>query len=234
MPLPLNALFAAMAADDLAAVKRLQDERPDLAAARAAAPTLYRGAIMHWLYAGDTPLHLAAAARRPAHVRELLKHGSDPNAAGTHRRATPLHYAADGVVTSPDWDDARQVRTIRALLRAGADVNAADANGATPLHRAVRTRCAAAVAVLLDAGADPSRANRRGSRPFHLAVQNTGRGGTGDPNAIRAQQAIVEAFLRAGVSVRQTDGRGRTVIDIGGHGRLAPLFASPRGGPGVR
>ena len=37
------------------------------------------------------------------------------------------------------------MKAIRCLHDAGTDVNAADKNGATPLHRAVRTRCAAAV-----------------------------------------------------------------------------------------
>jgi hypothetical protein len=65
------------------------------------------------------------------------------------------------------------------LLEAGADIHAQDKNGATPLHRAVRTRSAAAVQFLLDAGADPAIKNKPGSTPFHLAVQNTGRGGSG-------------------------------------------------------
>jgi len=43
------------------------------------------------------------------------------------------------------------------------------------LHRAVRTRCAAAVRFLLQAGADPTTRNKPGSTAFHLAVQNTGR-----------------------------------------------------------
>src|SRR5256885_12225037 len=41
-----------------------------------------------------------------------------------------------------------------------------------PLHRAVRTRCAAAVQCLLRAGADPLMKNKPGSTAFHLAVQN--------------------------------------------------------------
>jgi hypothetical protein len=42
--------------------------------------------------------------------------------------------------------------------------------GATPLHRAVRARCAAAVGFYF-AGADPLRKNLPGSTPFHLAVR---------------------------------------------------------------
>src|SRR5439155_2835152 len=141
----------------------------------------------HWIYAGDTALHLAAAGYRVEIARLLLAAGADPNAATNHRQSRPLHYAADGYITGPAWDAKRQVKTIRCLLDAGADVNAPDKNGATPLHRAVRTRCSAAVKLLLQAGADPTRRNRPGSTPFHLAVQNTGRGGSGAEIARAAQ-----------------------------------------------
>src|SRR5262249_8718929 len=140
---------------------------------------LYKSGILHWIYVGDTALHLAAAGYRVEIVRILLTAGADPNVAGNHRQSGPLHYAADGYVIGPGWNPKRQVQTIRCLLEAGARVNAQDKNRATPLHRAVRTRCAAAVQCLLKAGADPTLKNKPGSTPFHLAVQNTGRGGSG-------------------------------------------------------
>jgi hypothetical protein len=59
-----------------------------------------------------------------------------------------------------------------------------------PLHRAVRTRCAAAVKALLDSGADARAVNRKGSTPMLLATQSTGRGGTGSV-AAKAQQAEI-------------------------------------------
>src|SRR6185295_12277382 len=97
------------------------------------------------------------------------------------------------------------------LLGAGADVNARDKNGATPLHRAVRTRCAAAVRVLLEAGANPRVRNKPGSTPFHLAVQNTGRGGSGTDEARAAQREIIREFLDRGVSKALKDGTGKSV-----------------------
>jgi ankyrin repeat protein len=103
------------------------------------------------------------------------------------------------------------METIRLLLDAGAEIEAADKNGATALHRAVRTRCAAAVRCLLDAGANPVAKNKSGSTPFHLAVQNTGRGGSGAEKAVAAQRRIVEEFLTRGVSTAIKDGNGRTV-----------------------
>ena len=130
-------------------------------------------------------------------------------------RSGPLHYAADGNITGLAWDPHRQVKTIRCLLDAGADVNAQDKNGSTTLHRVSETRCAAAVHCLLQAGADPTLKNKSGSTPFHLAVQNTGRGGSGSDAARAAQRRIIKEFISFGVSTKLTDGSGKSV-------RIAP------------
>ena len=156
-------------------------------------------------------MHLAAAGYRGEMVGLLLAAGADPNAAKNHRRSSPLHYAADGYINGPGWDANRQVATIRCLLDHGANLHAQDKNGATALHRAVRTRCAAAVRCLLQAGADPTTGNKSGSTPFHLAVQNTGRGGTGAAAAISAQREIIKEFLSLGLSPSSQYGRGKSV-----------------------
>jgi ankyrin repeat protein len=102
---------------------------------------------------------------------------------------------------------------IRLLLEAGADIDGQDKNGATPLHRAVRTRCAAAVKCLLSAGGDPSIRNKPGSTPFHLAVQNTGRGGSGAEKARTAQREILQMFIERGVRPTLKDARGKSVLE---------------------
>jgi hypothetical protein len=99
------------------------------------------------------------------------------------------------------------------LLAAGARVNAQDKNGATALHRAVRTRCAAAVRFLLQAGGNPTLRNKPGSTAFHLAVQNTGRGGSGTDKARAAQREIIEEFLRISLSPAIKDCNGKSVLD---------------------
>jgi hypothetical protein len=208
----MNSLLAAIVDDDRKRVVALLKSKPDLATTRIPKARLYRSSICHWLYVGDTALHLAAAGHRPEIAELLLAAGSDPNAAANHRQSVPLHYAADGYVVAPAYDAKRQVKTIRCLLDAGAHINVPDKNGATPLHRAVRTRCAAAVKLLLQAGADPLLRNRPGSTPFHLAVQDTGRGGSGADVARSAQRRIVKEFLSRGINTGIKDGRGKTVL----------------------
>src|SRR5207244_12758227 len=137
----------------------------------------------------------------------LLTAGADTNSTKNHRQSGPLHYAAEGYINGPDWNAKNQVQTIQCLLDAGADINAQDKNGAAPLHRAVRTRCAAAVKCLLERGSDATLRNKPGSTPFHLAVQDTGRGGSGAEAARAAQRQIIHDFLSRGLSPALNNGK---------------------------
>jgi len=212
MPDQFQSLVKAILDDDRARVKVLLKQNPILTTAGTAKARL-ESSITHWIYAGDTALHVAAAGYRVEIARLLLESGADIGAAMNHRRSQPLHYAADGFLENPSWDAQRQVRMIELLLDAGADLHAQDKNGATPLHRAVRTRCAGAVKALLDLGADATLKNKPGSTPFHLAIQNTGRSGSGAENAKLAQREIIEAFLKRGVSPKLKDANGKSVQD---------------------
>jgi ankyrin repeat protein len=209
----MDALLAAILDDERAKTKALLKADSGLATSLIEEAKLYQSHIFHWIYVGDTALHLAAAGYRVEIVKLLLDAGADPNSTRNHRHGSPLHYAADGYINGPAWDAKRQVKTIRCLLDAGADINAQDKNGAAPLHRAVRTRCAAAVKYLLEAGCDPTLKNKPGSTPFHLAVQNTGRGGTGAEKARTAQREILRAFLERGVSPTLKDAKGKSILE---------------------
>src|SRR5215471_15579112 len=207
----MEKLLAAIVADDLAKVAALLKQAPNLATRRSSEPRLYQSEILHWLYVGDTALHLAAAGHRVELTRLLLASGADPNAKANHRGSCPLHYASDGYVIAPVWDARKQVATISCLIDAGANLDLQDKNGATPLHRAVRTRCASAVRFLLRAGSDPLLKNKSGSTPFHLAVQNTGRGGSGSKVAVTAQREIIDEFLSIGLSPGLKTSGGKSV-----------------------
>jgi len=202
----LMTLFRAIIADDEATASELLAASPDLSiqrvqdgATRQAAAEHYIVEIAHYVYAGDSALHVAAAAYRPGMVRVLVAAGADVDARN-RRGAQPLHYAADGAPGSPTWNPGAQAETITRLVEAGADPNAIDKSEVTPLHRAVRTRCAAAVSALLDGGADPRRTNNRGSTPVQLATRTTGRGGSGSPEAKAQQAEILAEFRRRGLS----------------------------------
>lgn len=210
-------LLRAIATGETVNVSRLLAVSPQLAvdalssgATRASSKPFYFSDSGHYVYAGDTALHVAAGAYRTDIAKELVHHGADV-AARNRRGAQPLHYAAVGQPGSETWAPRAQATIIAYLLRAGADPNVADKSGVTPLQRAVRTRCAAAVRVLLANGADPRRKNGSGSTPLHLAVQNTGRGGSGTAAAREQQREIIRMLMESGARLEDTDGRGRTV-----------------------
>src|SRR5262245_44932664 len=224
----MNKMVEAIVEGDVRAVKRLLQTDARLATRPFRRAKLYDSDIFHWIYVGDTFLHLAAAGYRVEIVRLLLAAGANPNATSNRRRSSPLHYAADGFITGPAWDGRKQVETIQCLLAHSANLHLQDMNGATPLHRSVRTRCAAAVRCLLQAGADPTARNKSGSTPFHLAVQNTGRGGSGEAAAINAQREIIQAFLSSGLSPRLKCGKGKTVRDCARSAWVRGLLAGDR------
>jgi Ankyrin repeats (many copies) len=197
---PFMGFVQVVLAGDVATASRLLAASPDLAraclkegATRHAAKQYYLEEIKHYVYTGDSALHVAAAAYGHEIARELLAAGADVRARN-RRGAEPLHYAVDGMPGSLTWNPRAQAATIAALIEAGADPNAVDKSGVTPLHRAVRTRCAAAVRALLDGGADVRRENNNGSTPMQLARGTTGRGGSGSVEA-KAQQGEIVRLL---------------------------------------
>jgi len=215
----LRALLRVIAARNHPVASRLLAATPVLArlalgagATREAAGQNFFTNIAHYVYAGDTPLHVAAAAYQRDIAEELVSRGAIVSARN-RRGAEPLHYAADGVPGSDAWDPEAQYAVAEFLIRAGADPNSEDKSGVAPLHRAVRTRSAGAVRALLASGADALGRNKGGSTPLHLAVQNTGRGGSGSA-ASRAEQAeIIRLLLGHGARPSDRNSTGRSVRD---------------------
>ncbi|MEO5901148.1 MAG: ankyrin repeat domain-containing protein [Ilumatobacteraceae bacterium] len=213
----LLALFAAIAARDAAEVAHWLESGHGLAsrpirvgATRSAPDRFFLTAIRHYVYAGDTALHIAAAAHQRAFAGSFVDGGAVVRARN-RRGAEPLHYAADGSPGASWWDPAAQCDVVTYLIDAGADPNAFDNSGVAPLHRAVRSRCSRAVGALIDNGADPRLMNRSGSTPLHLAVQNTGKSDSGSDAAKDQQALIIAVLLGHGARPTDVDAKGRTV-----------------------
>jgi ankyrin repeat protein len=217
--LALQTLLHAIASRNRTKAAQLLVESPSLArqalavgASREAAKQFFFEEIAHHAYAGDTPLHFAAAAHDAAIAEDLLSRGA--NVSTRNRRgAEPLHYATDGNPGSDAWDPAAQYATIELLIKAGANPSSEDKSGVTPLHRAVRTRSAAAVRALLANGADALRKNKSGSTPLHLAIQDTGRSGAGSATAREQQREIIELLLSHGARPSDKSSAGKSVAE---------------------
>jgi ankyrin repeat protein len=215
----LLTLLRLIAAGNSRAASNLLSQSPQLArmaissgATRAEASAYYFDEIMHYVYAGDTALHIAAAAYQLEAAEELVSRRANVSARN-RRGAQPLHYAADGHPESRSWNPDAQHAVVEFLIRAGADPNPEDKSGVAPLHRAVRTRCTSAVRALLSSGADVRQRNKSGSTPFHLAVQNTGRGGSGSAASRKEQAEIIRLLLSYGARSEDKDAAGKPVRD---------------------
>ena len=99
---------------------------------------------------GRTLLHVACLSGDRLVVAELLRAGADPCACDEVNGSTPLHLT----VFKEGSEIVGSVAITRMLLRAGANVDAKDAYGETPLHDAVASRRCGCIAELLKAGAN--------------------------------------------------------------------------------
>jgi truncated hemoglobin YjbI len=113
---------------------------------------------------GRTLLHESAAAGDVSTTELLLSIGAEADArdGGGH---TPLHCAGN------ECDVEGGGKVVRALVRAGADVNAHDrAKRSTPLHMSARRGHLEVAEALLDCGASIEARDRVGDTPLRRAV----------------------------------------------------------------
>lgn len=132
-----------------------------------------------------TPLHIAALfSSEPTMITLMVDEGADIHARGKMRGMTPLHAAASN----------GNIESVEVLLRLGANIEARDDNGNTPLHSAAHfSHSHAVVEVLLRAGADIEARNGKGLTPLLVAEDHSH-----DP-------LMVEVLLRAGADIEARD-----------------------------
>ncbi len=102
-------------------------------------------------------------------VERALKNGADP-ATQTVRGETPLHWAMALDSNPVENPKCYIVRIVTLLLEAGADINAANKLGQTPLHKAVIEGYNIGADLLLRRGADMNVLDRAGTSPYSLAL----------------------------------------------------------------
>lgn len=116
---------------------------------------------------GFSPLHLAAFFGHPEVVSCLIDHGAEVNALSANpMQLRPLHSAL------AHRETAAVLKMARILLSAGAEVNARQAGGWTPLHQAATHRLADLVRLLLAHGADVNAKADNGKTPIDMAAQS--------------------------------------------------------------
>ncbi|XP_022089542.1 serine/threonine-protein phosphatase 6 regulatory ankyrin repeat subunit B-like isoform X2 [Acanthaster planci] len=111
-----------------------------------------------------TALHIAVQHCKPLVVQTLLGHGAQVQLKGGKAEETPLHIAAR-------IKEGEKVAEM--LLKSGADVNAAMANGETAMHTAARHGHLLMVQALLEEGGDPVCQSKSGENPLHIAVRRS-------------------------------------------------------------
>jgi ankyrin repeat protein len=132
----------------------------------------------------------AAQSGNPAMVREILRY--DPKLEIRDRKGQTALFAA-GEYQYRDKDGAR-VECVRLLAQAGANVNARDKDGNTPLHETFLTDVEEE---LLKLGADVNARNNDGETPIFTTV---------DDDAI-------QLFIEHGADLTIRNNKGETVIE---------------------
>ena len=135
---------------------------------------------------GKTPLYQATSGQHYEIVQQLLDAGANPNLPESVLGWTPLHQAA---VLGSD--------SVSLLLAAGAEVDAQNLTGKTPLYQATSGQHYEIVQRLLDADANPNLPESvLGLTPLHQAAV----WGSDSVSLLLAAEAEIDAQTHAGIT----------------------------------
>ena len=151
---------------------------------------------------GRNPLHAAAYSGNLEVVRILIDYDPAYVNVRSESRSTPLHWALRG----HDFKDGSVISVLRLLLEQGADINAQNQDGRTPLHMASFDRALEVVRLLLEHGADVEVKNKYGRTPLHLA-------------SFDGALEVIRLLLEHGADVEVKDKYGETALQDATHSR---------------
>jgi ankyrin repeat protein len=215
-----QALLEAVKAGNVDEVRRLMQDNPAAKTARDAsgASLLLVAAynmkpdVVKALLDLGAPVDIfeAAVLGNVDRIQEILK--ADP--------ARVTEYAPDGFTPVALAAFFVQPAAVKALIAAGADVNAHAKNGlkVAALHAAVAGRNMEAIKAVIAAGADVNAPQQAGFRPFHEAGAN-------------ANRALAELLLAHGGDPTLPADDGQNAIDLArakGHAEFADWLAAQR------
>ena len=147
-----------------------------------------------------TGLHWACYFGRLELARELLKHGASANAESI-RGETSLHIVSRG-----QFDSQEGACIVQLLLGCGANVNAQDKAGITPLHLASYYGRLDIVRALLSQGARVNTKGELGQTALHLVLDGNRSG--------RDAVAVVRLLLENGADVNAQDSKNETPLHL--------------------
>ncbi|KAJ3118007.1 hypothetical protein HDU96_004461 [Phlyctochytrium bullatum] len=174
---------------------------------------------------GMTPFLYAAAGRQLEMVRFVLDNGANIENKDNQNNTALLRAAFLAQSIEEEEYFSELFLVIQLLVERGADIEATNHDGSTPLLPAVGGCFVELVRFLLDNGANVKAKDNSNNTSLHVAVQSVLKSAGDDFNA---QLEIVQLLIDKGVDVGARDEDGMTALEMAleyGHAAVADILA---------